>query len=336
MAIKPFVGAVREPSTWKEEMIDSQAPTVDLELAHVYGYRSQDVRSNLHYTNSKSEFVYHAASIGIVYDPQTRKQRFSQAHQDDIISLAVHGNLVATGEIGKSPAILLWDSISGNTLKTLKGFHSRGVSLLAFSPSGCYLASIGSDESNSLAIYNLEKETLVAKDKVEKARTFDIAFGGADDELVIVGMGFVKFFSFSETTGQLKSKKGILQKTKDPVLSVTFLKSDVITGHGDGTITSWKGRTQNLRKTDVHRKAINTLHVCKEGVAAFVSGGADGLVVLWNAAIDPIKKFDMTQLAKAPMSAEVRSISMMQNYLLIGTKSSEIIELNTATGDSQM
>lgn len=47
-------------------------------------------------------------------------------------------------------------------------FHeiSSGVSVLAFSESGKFLASVGMDDDHSLAIYNLDKETLVAKDKV--------------------------------------------------------------------------------------------------------------------------------------------------------------------------
>ena len=97
MAIKPFVGAVREPSTWKEGIADDQPPRGDLELSHVYGYRSQDVRSNLQYTSSATEFVYHAAAVGIVYDPQQRRQRYNLSHTDDIISLAVKDTFVATG-----------------------------------------------------------------------------------------------------------------------------------------------------------------------------------------------------------------------------------------------
>lgn len=37
---------------------------------------------------------------------------------------------------------------------------------MAFSESGKFLASVGMDDDHSLAIYNLDKETLVAKDKV--------------------------------------------------------------------------------------------------------------------------------------------------------------------------
>jgi WD40 repeat protein len=150
---------------------------------------------------------------------------------------------------------VVWDSNSGNTLKVISGFHrrcvfcflvklvrtfgwivliersvlSRGVNLLAFSDSGRYLASVGLDDDHSIAIYNLEKETLVAKEKVDRAKTLGLAFG-SDSDIVAVGVGFIKFFTLNEKTGELKSKKGTLPSPKSIVVSVSFLNSDVLTG----------------------------------------------------------------------------------------------------------
>jgi microtubule-associated protein-like 6 len=68
-------------------------------MHHVYGYRSQDVRSNLWYTSGVSEFVYHSAAVGIVYNSTTHKQRYNLTHGRHIISLAAYPKaaLVATG-----------------------------------------------------------------------------------------------------------------------------------------------------------------------------------------------------------------------------------------------
>jgi len=43
-------------------------------------------------------------------------------HDDDILCLAVHpeGHCVATGEIGKTPKIVVWDASTGVTLSTVK------------------------------------------------------------------------------------------------------------------------------------------------------------------------------------------------------------------------
>ena len=55
-------------------------------------------------------------------------------HTDDVISLALHPGktIVATGEIGRKPKIILWDLETKEVLAVLEGFFQRGVSLLTF------------------------------------------------------------------------------------------------------------------------------------------------------------------------------------------------------------
>jgi hypothetical protein len=82
----------------------------------------------------------------------------------------------------------------------------------------------------------------------------------------------------------------------------------------------------------VHTKAVNSLYACVDATAAFVSGGADGLVVLWNSALEATKVLDLNAIVSPPpLCPEVRSVCALQNFLLIGTKSSQIIEINATT-----
>merc|ERR1711871_371549 len=157
MAVKPWLGAIVEPSDYKTENISSfseeklcqelldrglsergsladkrsrlevalhrehhSPPNEELELDFVFGYRSSDVRNNLFY-DSEGSIVYHAAAVGIVYVPSQHTQRFNLEHTDDIMCLAMHpsGHTVATAECGKKPAIVVWDVFSGNTLLTI-------------------------------------------------------------------------------------------------------------------------------------------------------------------------------------------------------------------------
>ena len=75
---------------------------------------------------------------------------------DDILCLAIHpdGHLVATGEIGKKPKIVLWDASTGTTVKVIK-HHTRGVSHVSFSHDGKLLISIGMDNERVVAIHNV-------------------------------------------------------------------------------------------------------------------------------------------------------------------------------------
>lgn len=117
--------------------MDRTAPKCTLRLEWVYGYRGHQVRSNLFY-NASNDIVYFVAGVGIVHSYAENKQRFFLGHDDDIISLTMHPDKVkvATGQVGKSPQILVWDSKTLQTVSIMKGAHTDGIGILAFDKTG--------------------------------------------------------------------------------------------------------------------------------------------------------------------------------------------------------
>ena len=107
MAIKPWLGAVRVPSSYTEPVDLGEAPSASLELKFVYGYRGWDCRNNVSYADSSNEILYHVGGVGIAFDSEKQTQILNTEHDDDILCLAVHpeGHTVATGEIGPHPKI---------------------------------------------------------------------------------------------------------------------------------------------------------------------------------------------------------------------------------------
>ena len=65
-------------------MVDRSAPSAQLRLNWVYGYRGHQCRNNLYYTN-KEEVVYFVAGVGVVYSPKSHTQKYFLGHNDDII-----------------------------------------------------------------------------------------------------------------------------------------------------------------------------------------------------------------------------------------------------------
>ena len=47
MAVKPWLGAIKEPSDYKAIRAPSEAPNINLNLEYVYGYRAKDCRNNI-------------------------------------------------------------------------------------------------------------------------------------------------------------------------------------------------------------------------------------------------------------------------------------------------
>jgi len=115
-------------------------PSSSLTLDWVHGYRGFDCRNNIFYTNPDgSEFLFHAASLTIVQDINKRKQNFFGEHTDDITALGVYCPeassspvLIATGEMGKMPAIHLysWSNGQFQAIACMKGFHTKGTTTI--------------------------------------------------------------------------------------------------------------------------------------------------------------------------------------------------------------
>lgn len=93
-------------------------------------------------------------------------QRWYRGHTSEVSCLAGHpdGELLASGELGKRPAIHVWDSGKLEAVAVLRGLHRRGLGCLSFSPSGKYLASVGDGPANALlVVYDWRRSGAVAK-----------------------------------------------------------------------------------------------------------------------------------------------------------------------------
>ena len=65
-------------------MADRTAPSSQLRLEWVYGYRGHQCRNNLYLTASK-DVVYFVAGVAVVYNVKANSQKFFLGHNDDII-----------------------------------------------------------------------------------------------------------------------------------------------------------------------------------------------------------------------------------------------------------
>ncbi|XP_069350552.1 echinoderm microtubule-associated protein-like 6 isoform X1 [Eulemur rufifrons] len=317
-------------------MADRTAPSCQLRLEWVYGYRGHQCRNNLYYTAGK-EVVYFVAGVGVVYNTREHSQKFFLGHNDDIISLALHPDktLVATGQVGKEPYICIWDSYNVQTVSILKDVHTHGVACLSFDSDGQRLASVGLDAKNTVCIWDWRKGKLLASATGHSDRIFDISWDPYQPNRVVsCGVKHIKFWTLCGNA--LTAKRGIFGKTGDlqTILCLACAKEDITySGALNGDIYVWKGL--NLVRTiqGAHSAGIFSMYACEEG---FATGGRDGCIRLWDTDFKPITKIDLRETEQGYKGLSIRSVCWKADRLLAGTQDSEIFEVIVRERDKPM
>ena len=191
LVIAPWIGSVVPPTAPPR---NNPIPSPGLNLEWVHGYNAQGVRSTLQYLPN-GEIAYTAANLGVILNKEGGGiQRFFTDHTDRVISLALHpsGNLIATGQLGKSPRIVVWNVETMESVQTLRGFHKRGVPYLSFFRDGGRLVSVGQDEDHSIAVYDWENGTIQASARGDRKKVLAVDFTPDGGSLVQVGVQHIK------------------------------------------------------------------------------------------------------------------------------------------------
>jgi microtubule-associated protein-like 6 len=302
-----------------------------LELDFVHGFRD-----NVRLTSSGC-IVYHAAALGIKLESNgDRKQSFNASHSDDVQVLALHPDrqLVATGQVGRTPKIIVWDSGTMETKIVLEGFHKRGILGLAFSNDGHHLVSIGQDDSHTLAIYEWATGCLKASTKGDRGRPLDLQWKRqSDDTFCCVGVKSINFWTMqgrnlSSAKGLVSTAKGVTGKLQNFTAVKYNTAGDAVVGTGEGELYIFQG-TRLDRIVKPSDKASSLLVLWRDDATErFISGHKDGhiygyddsLKVLWHLAVEDCMK-GASHLA-------VKSLCAQANRLIVGTQGGELWDMS--------
>ena len=344
-ATKPWMGVVLNsvPSDYKPKKSDSEAPSNQLELEFIHGYRTHDTRNNLRYT-SNGDIVYHTAAVGIVYNKESHEQRFMFDHIDDIISLAVNPidkNIIATGEIGPYPLICIWDASTNCAKVRITGPLTKGITHLSFSPDGKYLVATSMHDDHHVAVFDWEKgnnlnisdvkgkqkltaseSPVIATGKGTRAHILGIAVSKKND-IALTCVKEVSFVSFKG--GKISLKKGTGMKNIQSILCGDFFNNTLITGTFSGELYLWSGTSFN-KSVKGHKGCVNCIYV-NESTNSFLTGGNDGNIIRWDNKFVQSIKISIINDEINSLSPKVRSVCEGENgEILIGTRGGEIIE----------
>ncbi|PFX18604.1 Echinoderm microtubule-associated protein-like 6 [Stylophora pistillata] len=336
-ALKERLKLSKEEQQKEDSVPRQRPPSQGLKLEFVFGYRGYDCRNNLFYTQS-GEVVYHVAALGIVYN-RDHKQRFYNAHTDDILCLCIHPvrDVVATGQVGRDPAVHVWDAVKMETLAILKGQHERGVCAVDFSGDGKKLASVGLDDNHVIVVWDWKKGEKLATTRGHKDKIFVIKWNPQNpDLLVTAGMKHIKFWT--QTGGGFTSKRGTFGSAgkAETMMCATYGKSPdlVYSGGASGKVYIWQGHAMQ-NSVQAHEGPVFAMQVLEKG---FVTGGKDGTVGLWDDNFSRcLKSYKVTRTSLSPGPPAsilledvppIRAITLGQGKILVGTKNGEIMEID--------
>ncbi|XP_068177719.1 echinoderm microtubule-associated protein-like 6 isoform X2 [Antennarius striatus] len=314
-----------------------KAPEEGLRLQFVHGYRGFDCRNNLFYSQT-GEVVYHVAAVAIVYNRLQHSQKFYLGHDDDILSLTVHPlkDYVASAQVGRDPAIHVWDISTLKCLSLLKGHHSRGVCALEFTADGKSLISVGIDEFHSITIWDWRKGERLAKARGHKDKIFVVKSNPfRTDKLVTVGIKHIKFWQHSG--GGLTFRRGIFGNLgkQETMMSACYGRSEdlAFSGAANGDIYIWKD-TALIKTLKAHDGPVFAMCSLDKG---FVSGGKDGVVALWDDMFERcLKTYAVKRAALSPTSKglllednpSIRALTLGHGRVLLGTRNGEVLEID--------
>ena len=274
----------------------------------------------------------------ITDDPES--DDIAEGNSDDIVSMARHPDKTtfATGESGRKPKIVVWSSDDCKPMAVLQGFHRKAVRALCFSPCGKYLASVGQDSDHSVAIYDWQKEELLATYKGDKDRVLDINWSAHNGDLVTTGVKHVKFVEgcwaadAAIEKGQVFTPRratfGSIGKWQNFYAATFTGPGRTVIGTQKGQLYVFEGRQLVKVVPQAHAGKVTAVY-CLEDENVLFSGGDDGIVRFWKA--DDLSPLHQIRIESA-MSADAAPINSIttdvKSKVLVGTKIGEIWEIS--------
>ncbi|OQR88865.1 hypothetical protein THRCLA_10058 [Thraustotheca clavata] len=116
-----------------------------LGLSWSFGF-NKDIIGGVHSLSDDNvhAIIYSSGHMGIIYNYANRTQRLLQGHCNPISCCAVSEDKrwIVTADRGKDSMLVVWDSTTGNPIKTIFSPHAEGVQCLDISPDAMFIVTL--------------------------------------------------------------------------------------------------------------------------------------------------------------------------------------------------
>lgn len=297
LSVRPWKAAAAvEPESHPEE--DRSPPDVTYELEHVYGYRCQDTKQNVYY-NPDGNIVYFTACLGVILDKNENKQTYFGGgevtdeskqtassklhHTNDIMSIGVNTSdrsKAVTGQQGKSPAVFVWDTITGEKIfRTNLNRTAREVSAIAINPDGTHIATADRSNDHIVSVYDIGSGKALYSEKGGPDQIHGLAFAqDGSRQLWSAGVKHLQYYKYNEG----KKNKGLFgSNARTSFACITADDSgNSYSGGTNSQVYKWGGN-KCVGTYSKHEKGFIGAVLWQDGKV--YSGGKDGRVVIVDA-----------------------------------------------------
>ena len=200
---------------------------------------------------------------------------------------------------------------------------------MALSRSGRYVAATSMSDKHELAVYDVQKNSLVAFGNGPRSVVYAIKFSRDEEEVVLACQKEVVFARFQ--SGKVELKKGVFGKAPlNPCLSIATLADSVVTSMSSGLLVLWRG-TYASKVFKEHSKSVGAL--CEREEGGIISGDALGNIILWNSAMAKEREISLEKVLGGIKSNNIRIIALAEqnSNILVGTRGGELIEVQKAS-----
>eukprot|EP00727_Mastigamoeba_balamuthi_P000246 m51a1_g10218 hypothetical protein (602) ;mRNA; f:113803-116834 len=308
-----------------------ERPQVRLRLDHVLGYRGRDCRDNLKCVAS-GDFVYFTACVAVQTARASGSQRILSAHTGNISAIAVHpgGELVAPGQASDEATILVWDSFRSEVASTLSGPHTRGVVALCFADAGRLLVSVGAEQDPVVAVWDWKASRLAASAAAGHHKVYAVAAGRREGSVAFATVGahaHVRAWTLVDSGELVGESAGTAELADACVMCAAYAApTTLVAGTSRGDLAVFEG-SNCAALVRAHKGIVFAVTMFAE--TTVVSGGEDGLVLLWRwnaatSALSVTKTINATSISPKP---SIRSLFARGSELLFGTGTNDICEV---------